>query len=253
MCTLVLGFQVDRRWPLLVAANRDERLDRPSEGWALRTLRTGQGDGPPVVAAAPLDLQAGGTWVGVASGGRFAGVTNHYVRFDGRPDPSRRSRGSLVPLALGARSAAEAARRLAGLDAGEWNPFHLVIADAAGAFLWWYDGVEQGLEALEPGLHVVTEVDREGRGARAERIRSAWPADPSLGRLRELLARHGAPPPAGDATCIHGDPLYGTRSSAILRLTPDLSTSELFVAEGRPCVTPHEDRSELLVALSRRT
>ncbi len=254
MCTLVLGLQLDRRWPVVVAANRDEHLDRPSEGWALRVLRQAQEVRPGEVrAATPLDLRAGGTWIGVSAGGVFAGVTNHYVRFDGFPDPSRRSRGELVPMALAAGNATEAGRALRLLDASRWNPFHLLVADAHGAVLWWYDGEEQGLEELGPGLHVITESDREGRGARGAWLRARWPADPSLPRLRELLTHHGAPPPAGDATCIHGDPLYGTRSSAILRLAPDLGASELYLAEGRPCTAPHEDRSELLVALARGT
>lgn len=264
MCTLVLGFQLDRRWPIVVAANRDEQLDRPSEAWALRgpSPAGARIAWPP--CAAPLDLQAGGTWMGVSAGGVFAGVTNHFVRLGWRPDPARRSRGELVPLALAAGSAAAAARALGALDAAAWNPFHLAVADAAAAFLWWYDGEEQGLTPLAPGLHVVTERDREGRGPRAERVRARWPAEPSLPRLRELLVHHGADDgrggldalhralDRGDATCIHGDPAYGTRSSAILRLAPDLAASELFAAEAHPCTTPHEDRSELLVSLARR-
>ena len=231
---------------MLVAANRDEHLDRQSEGWALRG-----GAGSETLRASPLDRRAGGTWIGVSARGAFAGITNHYLRFDGYPDPSRRSRGELVELALAAPAATAAAEAFRPLDPARWNPFHLVVADAQGAFLWWYDGEECGLEVLAPGLHVVTENDREGRGARGDLIRARWPADPTLPRLRELLVQHGAPPPAGSATCIHGDPLYGTRSSAILRLAPDLSASELYVAEARPCTAPHEDRSDLLYALSR--
>jgi uncharacterized protein with NRDE domain len=246
MCTLIVGLQLDRRWPVLVAANRDERLGRPSEGWA---LRGGSGE---LRRATPLDLEAGGTWVGVSERGLFAGVTNLALRPGDARDPTRRSRGELVPLALAHAGAAEAAEAVRTLDASRWNPFHLVVADAAQAYLWWYDGEDQGLERLEAGLHVVTERDREGRGARAERVRARWPADPSLARLREVLVEHGGTGAAGaTATCIHGDPVYGTRSSAILRLAGDLSASELFVAEGRPCTTPHEDRSDLLVALAR--
>jgi hypothetical protein len=47
------------------------------------------------------------------------------------------------------------------------------------------------------------------------------------------------------------DPAYGTRSSAVLRLAPDLAASDLFVADGRPCLAPLEDRSDLLAALAR--
>ncbi len=265
MCTLALGFQVDRRWPVIVAANRDEQLDRPSEGWAHRARPPARDDGPaPPPWAGPLDLQAGGTWVGVSAAGVFAGVTNHFVRLGWTPDPTRRSRGELVPLALAAPSAAEAAAALTGLDAAAWNPFHLVVADARQAFLWWWDGETAALAPLEPGLHVVTERDAEGRGPRAERLRARWPADPSPPRLRELLVHHGAEGlegagiekllrtfPTTDATCVHGDPVYGTRSSILLRLAPELRASELYVSDVRPCLAPHEDRSELLEHLVR--
>lgn len=267
MCTLAIGFHLDRRWPVIVAANRDEQLARPSEGWAIRAPRQAPGDRAGGIAwAGPLDLQAGGTWMGVSARGVFAGVTNHFVRLGWSPDPTRRSRGDLVPMALVAASAADAAAAFSRLDAAQWNPFHLVVADARGAFLWWFDGESSALAPLDPGLHVVTERDPEGRGPRAERVRARWPADPSPVRLRELLVHHGAEGLEGagmekllrtfatsDAACVHGDPAYGTRSSAILRLAPDLAASELYVAEARPCTAPHEDRSALLVALARRT
>jgi uncharacterized protein with NRDE domain len=257
MCTLIVGQGLDRRWPLLVAANRDEALGRPSEGW---TLRTGPGG---LRYAAPGDLLAGGTWMGLSAGGLFAAVTNYHAPLDWYPDPARRSRGELVPLALAAGDVEGAARAAAAQRAEGWNPFHLVVADGAGALLWWYDGERSGLERLGPGLHVVTESDREGRGPRAERVRARWPTDPSPARLREVLTQHARgtaqdDPPAGaaradlrDATCIHGDPRYGTRSSVILRLAAQLSASELFVSDVRPCLGPHEDRSALLAELAR--
>jgi hypothetical protein len=93
----------------------------------------------------------------------------------------------------------------------------------------------------------VTEQSPWGRCPRGESVRARWPLDPTPARLRELLAAH-APPPA---TCIHMDPHYGTRSSAVLRLAASLSRSELFASSGAPCVTPLDDRADLLVALSR--
>jgi hypothetical protein len=67
-------------------------------------------------------------------------------------------------------------------------------------------------------------------------------------KLREVLSQHA--PAAREATCIHLDPVYGTRSSAVLRLASSLAHSELYAAAGRPCVTPFEDRSDLLAALA---
>jgi hypothetical protein len=56
----------------------------------------------------------------------------------------------------------------------------------------------------------------------------------------------------GDAACIHLDRHdYGTRSATVLRLAPVLSASDLWVADGRPCTSPLEDRSHLLAALAR--
>jgi len=243
MCTLAVAFQLDRRWPLVVAANRDERLGRPAEGWALRAGRDG------LRHAAPRDAQAGGTWIGVSAAGVFAGLTNYHAPFEWYPDPERRSRGEVVGLALAAPSAGAARAALAPLPAERWNPFHLLVADARSAFLWWYDGERAALRDLGPGLHVVTERSPDGSCPRGDLVRSRWPVDPALPKLRELLTVH-APPPER-ATCIHGDPAYGSRSSAVLRLAPQLSASELFAADGRPCTAPLEDRSDLLAALAR--
>jgi uncharacterized protein with NRDE domain len=243
VCTLALAFHADRRWPLVVAANRDERLGRPSEDWALRA--------PPGASrhAAPRDAVAGGTWIGVGASGLFAGITNFHASLGHPPDPSRRSRGEIVSRMLGQPSAATA-RELASLtEAGAYNPFHLVVADAASAFLWWYDGDASSLEDLGPGLHVATERDPRGRDPRGEALRARWPVDPSPARLRDLLSSHDLPP--GPGLCIHLGDIYGTRSSAVIRLAPSLSHSELFAADGPPCTSPLEDRSELLVALAR--
>jgi uncharacterized protein with NRDE domain len=243
VCTLAVLFQVDRRWPLVVAANRDERMGRPSEGWALRESRSG------VRYAAPGDLLAGGTWMGLSAKGVFAGLTNFHAPFEWYPDPERRSRGEIVPLALAAPSAAAARARLAETPAERWNPFHLLVADASSAFLWWYDGERAAARDLAPGLHVVTERSPDGACPRGDLVRARWPIDPAVARLRDLLAIHAAD--LGSSTCIHGDPAYGTRSSAVLRVAAQAAASELFAADGRPCVTPLEDRSALLAALAR--
>src|SRR5512137_1167930 len=123
MCTLAIALGTDRRWPVVVAANRDERLGRAAEGWALRATPGG------VRWAGPRDAQAGGTWIGVSAAGVVAALTNFHAPFDWYPDPARRSRGELVPRALEAPSAAGAREALARLDPSAWNPFHLVVAD----------------------------------------------------------------------------------------------------------------------------
>lgn len=248
MCTLAVAFGTDRRFPVVVAANRDERLGRPSEGWALRTLPGG------CRWLSPRDLQAGGTWAGLSAHGVFAGVTNH--RTGSPPDPSLRSRGELVALALAHPTAAAARAALADAPAVRFNPFHLLVADQDSAFTWWWDGEASGIAPLGTGQHVVTENAAADRGPRGELVRARWPLDPSPARLRDLLTIHARQPddPAlGTATCLHLDPHYGTRSSFLLRLAPRLDVSELFTADGPPCTTPYEDRGALLASLARGT
>jgi uncharacterized protein with NRDE domain len=241
VCTLAVAVGTDRRWPVVVAANRDERLGRASEDWALRA-----GPSRPSCLA-PRDAVAGGTWIGLSATGLFAGLTNFHVPTGQGPDPDRRSRGEIVPAAL-AQPTVEAARAAMGqLDAAAYNPFHLLVAGGTGAFLWWYDGETAAFENLGPGLHVVTERSPHGRDPRGDLLRARWPLDPSPARLREILATHSPLP----GPCIHLGDVYGTRSAAVLRLAPTLALSDLYTSVGPPCVTPLEDRAELLGSLSR--
>ena len=68
MCTLIAIHRRIPGAPLVVAANRDEFLDRPTEGPAVR-------DGDPAPVLAPRDVRAGGTWLGLGAHGVFAAVT----------------------------------------------------------------------------------------------------------------------------------------------------------------------------------
>jgi hypothetical protein len=49
----------------------------------------------------------------------------------------------------------------------------------------------------------------------------------------------------------HVGQAYGTRSATILRLAPSLVHSELYVADGAPCTSPFQDRSQLLTGLAQ--
>jgi hypothetical protein len=243
MCTIAAAVGADRRWPLVVAANRDERFARPAETWALRDLGGG------VRAAAPRDVEHGGTWIGVASTGMFAGITNYHSPEDRFPDPGRRTRGELVSSVLSAGTVEAARGAIRSIDPHRYNPFHLLVLSAGGGFLWRYDGRQGEIDPVGPGLHVVSERDPHGRGPRAEWVRARWPVDLDPERLRRVLAGHGEP--AWDYPCIHLPRRYGTRSAALLRLAGSLGHSELYVADGAPCTSPFEDRSRLLADLAR--
>ena len=51
-----------------------------------------------------------------------------------------------------------ATQRLERLKAARFNPFHLVVADAGGAFLWWYDGERTSLLDLSPEMKLMADL-----------------------------------------------------------------------------------------------
>jgi hypothetical protein len=95
MCLILLAWQAHPTIPLVVAANRDEFFARPSAPAAFWP------EAPQVLAG--RDLEAGGTWLGVSRGQRFAALTNY--REGGKPLPHARSRGALVADFLPATTA----------------------------------------------------------------------------------------------------------------------------------------------------
>lgn len=238
MCTLVVATRVWDTAPLVVAANRDEQLARP----ASPPHRWARDDEQPVFA--PRDLEAKGTWLGVRGASLFVGITN---RWDGGTSPTgRRSRGQLVLDALARDSAEAAAEFIAGVPATEHAPFHLVMADRAGAFLVWNDGREHHHERLAPGLHVVSERSRDAAPTGRDdllrrRLEGLGPTEPSLDVWRTLVSEHADNPLEGP--CVHADARgYGTRCSTVVRLPP-AGGIDFFHADGRPCVTEYDDLS----------
>jgi uncharacterized protein with NRDE domain len=241
MCTLVVCIRQYEGFPLVVAAKRDENLSRPASGprkWA---------DLPFI---APRDELAFGTWVGLTRGGMFVGVTNRFLapKHEGRD-----SRGQLVVEALQAASAQTLHTQLRTLSAARFNAFHLVYADDTGAFITWSDGEVVRQQALEPGLHVVTERSLGGDDhARTSLIFERWPqvspngALPTATALQALLQATRPDDPLG-GVCVEAPAFnYGTRSSLVLLRASALVESRLYWADGRPDRTPFVDRSDLV-------
>jgi len=242
MCTLIIATRVWQAAPLVVAANRDERLGRPSRSPAL-VVQAG------VRFFAPRDLQAGGSWIGINAHGVFVGITNRFTGVAGTK--AARSRGLLVLDALAEDSAAHAVRRIATEAPRRHDPFHLVMADATEAHLVWSDGDAVRHERLAPGLHIVTERSLGAAPtARIARLQDELlalfgPRRPPVERWMEIMRAHGDDGLEG--TCVHlPSHGYGTRSSTIVEIGRTPADVHWWHADGPPCTTEFDDRSDEL-------
>ncbi len=241
MCTLALYTRVAASIPLLVAANRDEFLERPTA--PPRVLSTD----PWVVAG--QDLEAGGTWLGLNEHGIVIGLLNR--RTSTPPDPSKASRGILCLQALQCRSIEEVAAMLRSEKGDEYNRFTLLAASVERAIVG-IPGAEH-IETLEldAGVHLITNLEvndptcpriaRSHQLFEAVDLAGATSADPPLAQLQRILADHTTQlDPRSieeeNGLCIHFGP-YGTRSSAVI-CTEGSGRSGYWHAEGPPCETP---------------
>lgn len=244
MCTLIALHRCLPGTPLVVAANRDEFRARPALPPALREGASGQ-------VLTPLDVQEGGTWLGLNGDGLFAALTNRPCP---EPDRSRRSRGLLVMDALAEPSADVAARRLEGLPDRAYNPFNLFLSDGHGAWLLTYQDSAR-LIALAPGAHVIGNADPSaertpklaGLDARVAAL-VRGPARAVVPGLTELCRSHDDDP--FRSTCVHAGE-YGTRSSLILQLGVPGAETFLRHSEGAPCQAQYRDFTPLLHELGR--
>ena len=150
MCLIVIGWRVHPDYPLVVAANRDEFYRRPS-------MPLGRWpDAPDVIGG--LDLEAGGTWLGIAETGRFAAVTN--VREPGMAK-GELSRGWLTRHFLTSdRTALDYARQI---DGTRYSGFNLLLADNDS--LLYLSNRDAEPRPLAPGIY----------GVSNHRLDTPWP------------------------------------------------------------------------------
>ncbi len=227
MCTVILLLRPGHPWPVLIAANRDERLDRPWDApgayWPER---------PGVVAG--RDRLGGGTWMAM-HGGLVAAVLNRPGSLG--PTPGKLSRGGLPLMALGHGSAAAAADALLALDGAAYRGFNMVVADRHSAH--FVRGLGYGRPegwALPPGLHMVTshdpnDLDSPRTRTHLPRFAAAAVPDPARGdwaAWQALLAdRSGAPEAALNVPPRDG---FGTVCSSLVGLPTEGAPVWLFAA-----------------------
>lgn len=242
MCTVVVLFRPGHTWPLILAANRDEMIDRP---W--RAPGRHWPDRPRVVAG--RDELAGGTWLGRNDQGVVAAILNRPGSLG--PQVGKRSRGELPLMALDHAEARDAVDALVRLDARAYRTFNMVVADRRSAF--WLRRAEE-TETVESfpvpeGLSMITAHDRnDSASARIRHYRplfaDALPPDPGAGdwaEWRALLASGETAPGAGprEAMFIAPDGGYGTVSSSLVALAANEADAPVWLfASAHPNPAP---------------
>ncbi len=240
MCLLLILRQVVPEWPLVVAANRDERYDRP-------------GEPPQLLCASPRvfggrDSLAGGTWLAVNQWGMVVAVTNRPRACP--PQGKVRSRGLLAFDAARQKSPIAVADMLSSaLSDCEYDGFNLFCSTVAESRLFYFDGTLRE-KPLHRGVFAVATGEANDPASPKVQRALAWlatererPLDQWTQRLEMLLRDHaGANPrhPASEAFCLHGA-ASGTVSSSILALHGNDPTLHVFRhCQGRPCENPFQ-------------
>jgi uncharacterized protein with NRDE domain len=227
MCVVLLAWRHAPDHKLLLAGNRDEFHARPSAGlswWPGASLLAGR------------DLEAGGTWMALTRGGRFALVTNVRGRDGDRDHPTPEnpiSRGLLVAAFCGSNATPETfATDLAASDA-HYAGYNLLISD--GETLVCHSN-RYGTTQVQPGVHGLSNADLNAPWPKTSRGMAGLQSDLSADdtALFRLLADDQ---PAADESLpdtgvglswerklsslfvAAGD--YGTRASSIVRVRND--------------------------------
>lgn len=162
MCLIAFAWQCHEDYPLIVLANRDEFFRRPAQPahwWA---------DAPELLAG--RDLQAGGSWMGLAASGRFAALTN--FREPSQPAVDAPSRGGLVRAALESTASAHDELQALAARCARYAGFNLLVGD--GKSLGVLESRTGTVRMLEAGVY----------GLSNHLLDSPWP---KLVKVREGL------------------------------------------------------------------
>ncbi|MGA9853044.1 MAG: NRDE family protein [Gammaproteobacteria bacterium] len=171
MCLLVFAWKIHPHYPLVFAGNRDELHARPS-------LAAGFWDDAPEVLGG-RDLEAGGTWLGVTTSGRFAVVTNY--REGPVPQKGPRSRGVLTADFLRGDAQPDEYIERVRKHAQDFAPFSLIIGNRDQ--LYYFSNRSDANGNIAPGIH----------GLSNHLLDTPWPKVSHSMAWLETLPAHGAP------------------------------------------------------------
>ncbi len=232
MCIILLAYKWHPRYPLVLAANRDEYYDRPTAPAAFRP------DAPGVLAG--RDMRCGGTWFGMAKTGKIAALANHRDPRSFRA--TEFSRGLLVRNFLMNSGSTDEYLEKLKKEAYQYNGFSLIFGDMRR--LCYFSNRQAAAEDIPPGIHgqsnhlLDTPWPKVQRGKAALRKILSSATDPKADELLELLADRTVAddkqlPDTGvgieqerllSPIFVKG-PNYGTRSSTLVFVDSEYNTT----------------------------
>jgi uncharacterized protein with NRDE domain len=222
MCLALIALHAHPRYPVVIAANRDEFHARAADPayWWTHDLLAGR------------DRAGGGTWFGVTRAGRWALITN--FREGTARDPRAPSRGSLVTQALDAADPAVVIAAGASVDGQRFHGFNLLVGDGAAAA--YASNRASGAQALTRSIHGLSNHLLDTQWPKVVRSKATFAAalarddDPLAAAFDVLADRQQAGAAALPATGVSAQwervlspifivsPEYGTRCSTVMTI-----------------------------------
>ena len=168
MCLILFLYDTHPDYRLILAANRDEFYDRPTDPLSFWD------DAPAVLAG--RDLKGKGTWLGITKNGRIAAITN--FREPALFNPDAPSRGPLVSDYLTGTMAPEIYLKHIKTIGHRYNGFNLILGDSNG--LYYFSNKMDKIKKLKPGLY----------GLSNHILDTPWPkVEKGKAGLKKLLAK----------------------------------------------------------------
>jgi len=141
MCLIFFLYEQHPVYHLVLAANRDEYYERPTQALDFWD------DSPNILAG--RDLKQSGTWMGITKNGRFAAITNFRDPASVKPDAP--SRGLLISDFLAGNASPERYLEEIQSVGTRYNGFNLLIGNHAELF--YYSNRADGFRKIKPGLY----------------------------------------------------------------------------------------------------
>ena len=141
MCLLLLAYRINKKYPLIIASNRDEYYNRPTQKahfWR---------DHPEILAG--RDKKYGGTWLGITRSGKVGVLTNY--RNPNHHKSKLKSRGLLLNKYLTNKLCNSEYNEYLQTNKDYYNGYNLLFSNNEN--FYWYSNIKNRFHNLLPGIY----------------------------------------------------------------------------------------------------